>query len=122
MKIKLITLLSGPAGTHQPGVELDTDSGDISKKEARELVGGGYAVELKSGRGETARMKAPENAMLTTSAEDDSRANLARIAEAQAAAEAQTAAESQAAAEAQTEAEAQAEIDAIVGYKGVGAA
>lgn len=90
MKIKLITLLSGPGGTHQPGAELDTEAGEIDKKQAQDLVDGGYAIELKTRRVEKAIAPKGEHAVPVTTAEEDARKNLAAIAEAEAAAKTAT--------------------------------
>lgn len=86
MKIKLLTIFSGPDGSHQPGTELDTELGEISKKEAQDLIDGHYAIELKTRRGEKAVAKKGEHAVLTPTAEDDAREHLARIKDAEEAA------------------------------------
>jgi len=84
MRIKLITLMSGPDGSFEPGTELEVDP-----KRGRALVDGNFATEVKpvrSRRGETAMLKAPENTALTP-AEQDASAHLVRIAEAEGAAQ-----------------------------------
>lgn len=78
MKIKLKTIMSGPDGVFQPGDEIEVDP-----KRGRDLIAGNYAIELKSRRGETQRLKTPENAMLTPTAEAEAREHLASIAAAQ---------------------------------------
>mgnify|MGYP001599409273 CR=1 FL=1 len=66
MKIKMLTLMSGPQGTFHPGAELEMEPG-----QAQELIAGNYAVEISPPRkrGETAMLQPPENAMLVPLAE-----------------------------------------------------
>ena len=56
MKIRLRTLLSGPAGTFQPGQVVDLPNG-------AELVARGYADAVDAPRVERAVVQAPEQAV-----------------------------------------------------------
>ena len=70
MKIKMLTLMSGPQGTFHPGAVLDAEL-DMEPGQAQELIAGNYAVEISPPRkrGETAMLQPPENAMLVPLAE-----------------------------------------------------
>lgn len=58
MRIKHITLMAGPSGTFTAGTVRDID--DVS---GRQLVAGGYAVEIEASPApETADRRAPETA------------------------------------------------------------
>ncbi|GIK15024.1 MAG: hypothetical protein BroJett002_37310 [Candidatus Brocadia sinica] len=63
MRIKLLTLMAGPAGAHNAGQIID-----ISETQAKELIQGGYAVACeipvkKAVVVETATVQPPENTM-----------------------------------------------------------
>lgn len=71
MRIKHLTLMSGPAGCFQVGHERD-----VSDKEGRALVAGGYAIEIKSRVAETATARLGETA---ETAEQEAAKHLANI-------------------------------------------
>ena len=58
MRIRMITLASGPEGVFQPGREYNAP-GDMSQEKAQEMCEGGFAVPVKEER-ETAVSGAPE--------------------------------------------------------------
>jgi hypothetical protein len=72
MHIKHLTLMSGPAGTFPIGHERDIDDA-----EGRDLVAGGYAVEVKRRAPETATARPGETA---TAAEQEAAKHLKNIA------------------------------------------
>lgn len=61
MRVKMITRFAGENGTANPGDEID-----VSDKQADDLIAGGYAVPVKQVKIETAVIKEPENAAITT--------------------------------------------------------
>lgn len=72
MRIKHLTLMSGPAGNFQIGQEREIDDA-----EGAALVTGGYAIEVKRRNPEAAIVKAPESA---ASAEEFAAKSLQKIA------------------------------------------
>jgi len=56
MKIRLVTLMAGPAGVNQPGEELD-----LPEPEARRLVEAGSAIALELPERGARRGKATES-------------------------------------------------------------
>lgn len=56
MKIKLLTLMSGPDGTHQPGTVIDKPA-----KEAKALIDGGYAVAVETAKPKKAPVETATN-------------------------------------------------------------
>lgn len=72
MRIKHLTLMSGPAGNFPIGHERD-----IEDKQGRELIDGGYAVEIKPRMPETATARHGQTA---TAAEQHAAEHLQRIA------------------------------------------
>lgn len=72
MRVKLVTLMSGPDGTHAPGTELE-----MPDRQARELIAGNYATEVKRRRPETSALLVPEAAV---TAEQTAAEHLGRIA------------------------------------------
>jgi len=62
VKVRLLTLIAGPAGVFQPGAVVD-----VSEIMARELIAGRYAEAVEIGRVplvETAALEPPEAAVL----------------------------------------------------------
>lgn len=45
MKIKMLSLMAGPGGTRHPG-QVCTVGEDVTAAEAKQLIAGGYAVEV----------------------------------------------------------------------------
>lgn len=59
MLIKMITTLSGPEFSAQPGQEIEVDT-----VMADQLISGGFAVPVKSQKIETAVIAEPENTII----------------------------------------------------------
>lgn len=71
MHIKHLTLMSGPAGSFPVGHERE-----VSEKEGKDLIAGGYAIEIKPRVVETATARPGETA---TTAEQEAAKHLASI-------------------------------------------
>jgi len=61
MLVKMITRFAGENGTANPGDEIE-----VADKQADDLIAGGFAVPVKQVNIETAVIKEPENAAITT--------------------------------------------------------
>jgi hypothetical protein len=61
MRVKMITRFAGENGTANPGDEIE-----VADKQADDLIAGGFATPVKQIVIETAVIKEPENAAITT--------------------------------------------------------
>ena len=79
MKVKMMTLESGPNGSFQPG-----DEREVTEDHGRALIAGNHAVEIHARVAEHATLREPEKAVMMTAAEHDAAQRLAAILAAQA--------------------------------------